>query len=87
MIAISFRFTSMHKQVIRDSIVGLGTDEDSLNRAIVTRAEIDLLKVRFEYANMYKSSLDDDVIGDTSGDYMEFLLTLLTVLRLFVILI
>lgn len=77
MIAISFRFTSMHKQVIRDSIVGLGTDEDSLNRAIVTRAEIDLLKVRFEYANMYKSSLDDDVIGDTSGDYMEFLLTLL----------
>lgn len=77
----------MHKQVIRDSIVGLGTDEDSLNRAIVTRAEIDLLKVRFEYANMYKSSLDDDVIGDTSGDYMEFLLTLLTVLRLFVILI
>jgi len=67
----------MHQQVIRDSIVGLGTDEDSLNRAIVTRAEIDLLKVRFEYANMYKSSLDDDVIGDTSGDYMEFLLTLL----------
>ncbi|AET02250.1 putative annexin [Medicago truncatula] len=64
-------------KVIRDSIVGLGTDEDSLNRAIVTRAEIDLLKVRFEYANMYKSSLDDDVIGDTSGDYMEFLLTLL----------
>lgn len=64
-------------KVIRDSIVGLGTDEDSLNRAIVTRAEIDLLKVRFEYANMYKSSLDDDVIGDTSGDYMDFLLTLL----------
>lgn len=65
------------QQVIRDSIVGLGTDEDSLNRAIVTRAEIDLLKVSFEYANMYKSSLDEDVIGDTSGDYMEFLLTLL----------
>ncbi|CAJ2657425.1 unnamed protein product [Trifolium pratense] len=64
-------------KVVRDSIVGLGTDEDSLNRAIVTRAEIDLLKVRFEYTNMYKSSLDDDVIGDTSGDYMEFLLTLL----------
>ncbi|WJX92946.1 hypothetical protein P8452_74524 [Trifolium repens] len=64
-------------KVVRDSIVGFGTDEDSLNRAIVTRAEIDLLKVRFEYANMYKSSLDDDVIGDTSGDYMEFLLTLL----------
>ena len=67
----------VHQQVVRDSILGLGTDEDSLNRAIVTRAEIDLLKVRFEYANMYKSSLDDDVIGDTSGDYRDFLMTLL----------
>ncbi|XP_058734937.1 annexin D3 [Vicia villosa] len=64
-------------KVIRDSIVGFGTDEDSLNRGIVTRAEIDLLKVRFEYANMFKNNLDDDVIGDTSGDYKEFLLTLL----------
>ncbi|CAJ1978121.1 unnamed protein product [Sphenostylis stenocarpa] len=64
-------------KVIRDSIVGLGTDEDSLSRAIVTRAEVDLLKVRFEYSNMYKSSLDDDVIGDTSWYYKDFLMTLL----------
>ncbi|CAL0328746.1 unnamed protein product [Lupinus luteus] len=64
-------------KVVRDSIIGLGTDEDSLNRGIVTRAEIDLLKVRFEYANIYKSSLDDDVIGDTSGEYKDFLITLL----------
>ncbi|MED6205302.1 hypothetical protein PIB30_016487 [Stylosanthes scabra] len=64
-------------KVVRDSVVGLGTDEDSLNRAIVTRAEIDLLKVRFEYAKNYKSSLDDDVIDDTSGDYRDFLMTLL----------
>ncbi|KHN37643.1 Annexin D3 [Glycine soja] len=64
-------------KVVRDSIVGFGTDEDSLNRAIVTRAEIDLLKVRFGYANVYKTSLDDDVIGDTSGNYRDFLMTLL----------
>ncbi|OIV98962.1 hypothetical protein TanjilG_29365 [Lupinus angustifolius] len=64
-------------KVVRESIIGLGTDEDSLNRGIVTRAQIDLLKIRFEYANMYKSSLDDDVIGDTSGEYKDFLLTLL----------
>lgn len=77
-IAISFLLTFfIHQQVVRDSILGIGTDEDSLNRGIVTRAEIDLLKVRFEYANMYKSSLDDDVIGDTSGNYKDFLMTLL----------
>lgn len=77
MLAISLLLTCIHQQVVRDSIVGLGTDEDSLNRAIVTRAEIDLSKVRFEYANMYKSSIDDDVIGDTSGNYKDFLMTLL----------
>ncbi|KAJ7949329.1 Annexin [Quillaja saponaria] len=63
--------------VVRDSIIGLGTDEDSLTRAIVTRAEIDMLKVRTEYAYMFKSKLDDAVIGDTSGDYKDFLMTLL----------
>ncbi|KAJ7949327.1 Annexin [Quillaja saponaria] len=64
-------------KVVRDSIIGLGTDEDSLTRAIVSRAEIDMLKVRTEYAYMYKSKLDDAVIGDTSGDYKDFLMTLL----------
>ncbi|KAL3537719.1 hypothetical protein ACH5RR_001085 [Cinchona calisaya] len=64
-------------EVIRASIVGLGTDEDSLTRVIVTRAEIDMMKVRGEYFNMNKTSLDNAVIGDTSGDYKNFLMTLL----------
>lgn len=64
-------------QVVRNAIIGLGTDEDSLTRAIVTRAEIDMMKVRGEYFNMYQSSLDNAVIGDTSGDYKNFLMTLL----------
>ncbi|KAL9247777.1 hypothetical protein vseg_021171 [Gypsophila vaccaria] len=64
-------------EVIRTSIVGLGTDEDSLSRAIVTRAEIDMKKVKFEYGRMYQTSVEDDVKGDTSGYYEAFLLTLL----------
>ncbi|KAI4323528.1 hypothetical protein L6164_023125 [Bauhinia variegata] len=64
-------------KIVRDSIVGFGTDEDSLTRVIVTRAETDMSEVRVEYEEMYKASLDDDVIGDTSGDYGEFLMTLL----------
>ncbi|XP_030465757.1 annexin D3 [Syzygium oleosum] len=64
-------------EVVRNSIIGLGTDEDSLTRAIITRAEIDMMKVRGEYNNLYKSSLDSAVIGDTSGYYKDFLLTLL----------
>lgn len=64
-------------QVIKDSVIGLGTDEDSLNRAIVSRAEIDMTRIREEYSKLSKTSLKDDVIGDTSGDYKNFLLTLL----------
>ncbi|KAK6140391.1 hypothetical protein DH2020_025861 [Rehmannia glutinosa] len=63
-------------QVIRAAIVGLGTDEESLTRAIVTRAEIDMMKTGGEYYNANKSSLDNAVIGDTSGD-KDFLMTLL----------
>ncbi|MBA0867026.1 hypothetical protein Goshw_026586 [Gossypium schwendimanii] len=64
-------------EVVGTSIIGLGTDEDSLTRAIISRAEIDMMKVKSEYLNIYKSSLDDAVTGDTSGDYRNFLVTLL----------
>ncbi|KAL8551146.1 hypothetical protein ACS0TY_000289 [Phlomoides rotata] len=60
---------SIMKVVVRAAIIGLGTDEDSLTRAIVARAEIDMMKVRGEYFTANKSSLDNAVIGDTSGDY------------------
>ncbi|CAH9122984.1 unnamed protein product [Cuscuta epithymum] len=64
-------------EVVRTSVIGLGTDEDALTRAIVTRAEIDMLKVRGEYNKMNSSSLDQAVADDTSGDYRDFLMTLL----------
>lgn len=64
-------------EVVRAAIVGLGTDEDSLTRAILARAEIDMIKVKEEYGKANKCSLEDAVIGDTSWDYKDFLLTLL----------
>ncbi|XP_020268595.1 annexin D3-like [Asparagus officinalis] len=62
-------------EVVRTSIVGLGTDEDSLTRAIVTRAEIDLKNIKEVYTK-YGTSINDDIKGDTSGDYKKFLLAL-----------
>ncbi|XP_050231321.1 annexin D3 [Mercurialis annua] len=64
-------------KVIGDSIIRLGTDEDSLTRAIVTRAEIDMMRIRGEYFNIFKTNLDGAVVDDTSGDYQNFLMTLL----------
>ncbi|KAK9912867.1 hypothetical protein M0R45_036701 [Rubus argutus] len=51
-----------------------------LNRAIASRAEIDMshmTRIREEYFKLSETSLVDDVIGDTSRDYKNFLLTLL----------
>jgi len=63
-------------EVIRSSIVGLGTDEESLTRAIVSRAEIDMKKVKEEYRARYRTTVTSDVNGDTSGYYNVILLTL-----------
>nr|GMD65361.1 putative late blight resistance protein homolog R1A-3 [Ipomoea batatas] len=65
-------------EVVRASVLGLGTNEDSLTRAIVSRAEIDLAEVRGEYEKITtSSSLDQAVADDTSGDYKDFLMALL----------
>nr|CAB3465402.1 unnamed protein product [Digitaria exilis] len=63
-------------EVTRSSIVGLGTDEESLTRAIVSRAEIDMQKVKEEYKVMYRKTVTSDVNGDTSDYYNGILLTL-----------
>uniref|UniRef100_A0A0A9ER96 Annexin n=1 Tax=Arundo donax TaxID=35708 RepID=A0A0A9ER96_ARUDO len=63
-------------EVIRSSILGLGTDEESLTRAIVSRAEVDLKKVKEEYKAKYRTTVTSDVTGDTSGCYKDILLTL-----------
>ncbi|WZZ40135.1 hypothetical protein YC2023_036394 [Brassica napus] len=77
-VILCIEFPEKHfAKVVRDSIEGFGTDEDSLTRAIVMRAEIDLMKVRGEYFNMYNASMDNAIIGDVSGDYKDFLMTLL----------
>ncbi|CAO2816179.1 unnamed protein product [Amaranthus hypochondriacus] len=64
-------------EVIRKAVVGLGTDEDSLTRAIVCRAEVDMVKIKEQHVKLYNQTVEEAVIGDTSGDYKNFLLTLL----------
>ncbi|KAK4787733.1 hypothetical protein SAY86_011566 [Trapa natans] len=66
-------------EVVRSSIVRLGTNEDMLTRAIVTRAEIDIIKVKNVYFSIYKNNMDYTFMRDTSGDYRRFLSTLLGV--------
>ncbi|WKA02177.1 hypothetical protein VitviT2T_020395 [Vitis vinifera] len=65
-------------EVIKASTVGYWTkDEDSLTRAIVTWAEIDMTKIKGDYFKMNNTNLDDVVRHDALGVYKSFLMALI----------
>ncbi|KAK9276611.1 hypothetical protein L1049_006146 [Liquidambar formosana] len=64
-------------KVLRKAMKGLGTDDTTLIRVIVTRAEIDMQYIKAEYRKKYGKTLNDAVHSETSGHYRTFLLSLL----------
>lgn len=56
---------------------GMGTNDTTLIRVIVTRAEIDMQYIKAEYRKKYGKTLNEAVHSETSGHYRTFLLTLL----------
>ncbi|XP_076948136.1 annexin D5-like [Bidens hawaiensis] len=64
-------------KVLHKSMAGLGTNDTTLIRVIVTRTEIDMQYIKAEYHKKYKKSLNDAVHSETSGHYRTFLLSLL----------
>ncbi|XP_024181887.1 annexin-like protein RJ4 [Rosa chinensis] len=65
------------EKVLRNAIIGTGTDENALTRVIVTRAERDLRDIMVVYYKKNSVPLEQAVAQETSGDYKTFLLTLL----------
>ncbi|KAJ3676250.1 hypothetical protein LUZ60_003662 [Juncus effusus] len=63
-------------EVLRKSMDKLGTDEDILTRAVVSRAEIDMENIKEEYMKRYNVTLTHDILDDTSGPYRDLLLAL-----------
>ena len=57
--------------LLKKSIVGLGTDEETLNRVLVERQEIDMDFIRSYYKLETKREMVDDIKGDTSGVYQQ----------------
>ena len=56
---------------INSAIKGLGTDEEVLSRALVSRCELDMGAIRDIYQTKYKVTMKEDIIGDTSGLYQK----------------
>lgn len=55
---------------------GLGTDDNTLIRIMVSRAEIDMLDIRECFRLRYEKSLHNMIQDDTSGEYKRTLLKL-----------
>ncbi|MBN3320435.1 ANX13 protein, partial [Atractosteus spatula] len=56
---------------------GVGTDEDTLIRIIVSRSEIDLETIKDMYSEKYDVSLKDALCSECGGDFKRLLLRIL----------
>ena len=65
--------------LIKKSIVGIGTDEETLSRVLVERHEIDMDFIRNYYKLETKRELVDDIIEDTSGNYQKITVKLASI--------
>ncbi|KDP27364.1 hypothetical protein JCGZ_20188 [Jatropha curcas] len=65
------------EKVLRLSMKGIGTDEETLTRVVVTRADVDMKRIKEEYYKRNSVTLEDAIKGDTSFDYAKMLLTLI----------
>ncbi|XP_059166088.1 annexin-B12-like isoform X1 [Physella acuta] len=63
---------------LHQSMKGLGTDDRTLIRIIVSRCEVDMKQIRDEFQKRFGQSLDAFVRGDVSGDYRMLMLALIT---------
>ncbi|XP_074647038.1 annexin-B12-like [Tubulanus polymorphus] len=61
------------------SMKGLGTNDTTLIRIIVTRCEKDMVQIKQEFQKMYGKSLESFIKDDCSGDYKRILLSLVGV--------
>lgn len=66
-----------YEKVLRLAINKAGTDEDTITRVIVARAEKDLQGIVELYYKRNSVSLDQAIAKRTSGDYKTFIVTLL----------
>uniref|UniRef100_A0A8C0PFM7 Annexin n=1 Tax=Canis lupus familiaris TaxID=9615 RepID=A0A8C0PFM7_CANLF len=62
---------------LKHALKGAGTNEKVLTEIIASRTPEELRAIKQVYEEEYGSSLEDDVVGDTSGYYQRMLVVLL----------
>lgn len=54
---------------IKGSVAGAGTSDNKLIRCVISRADIDMKKIKKYYKKMFNAEMIDDVKNDISGAY------------------
>lgn len=63
--------------VLYKSMKGLGTDDLSLQRVLISRCEIDMVQIKEHFEAAYKQTLAAFIIDDTSGHFRKILIALI----------
>jgi len=66
-----------YSTVLRKSMKGMGTDDETLIRTINARCEIDLEDIKTIFKKEHAKDLDKNVKKETSGDYRKMLMAVL----------
>lgn len=66
---------------LKNSMKGLGTDEEALIELVCSRSSVEMMEIKRVYREMFKKELEKDVAGDTSGNFAKLLLALLQTKR------
>ena len=62
---------------INNAVKDLGTNDTQLIRSIVSRADVDMDKIKKYYKKLFKNDMAEDIKGDTNGNYQKVLLYLI----------
>lgn len=65
-----------YSEVIFRSMKGMGTDDETLIRTILSRCEIDLGLIKKRFENLHQKTMDKAIKSETSGDYRKIMLEL-----------
>ena len=61
----------LYAEKVHLAIKGLGTNEENLSRALVSRCELDMPAMRDIYQTKYNVTMKEDIMDDTSKSYQK----------------
>lgn len=75
-VALMTPIPELYAQEVKHALSGIGTDEDALIEVLCTLSNAELYYVKTAYEKLYKSSMESDLRGDTSGSFKRLLTSL-----------